>query len=165
MALQALTLVAEREGGGFLWRRRQYDIAAISPCRGRSSHVGGAIAARGRAGIGSFRCAAAPAPPRLRTRVLLRPCPQSPSPRIPVPTPSSCPCPLVYISHPPAPASPFPSPAANPRAPTLLRSCLRVPHRPCLHDRVSLPTSARPEDRSIAREVRGRHLVTRAPGN
>ena len=45
MALQALTLVAEREGGTFLWRRRQYDSAAISPCRGRSSHVGGAISA------------------------------------------------------------------------------------------------------------------------
>ena len=45
MALQALTYLAEREGGGFLRRRQQYNIAAISTCRGRSSLVGGTCGA------------------------------------------------------------------------------------------------------------------------
>ena len=43
MALQALTSVAERERGEFLWRRQQNDIAATALCPGRSSHVGGTI--------------------------------------------------------------------------------------------------------------------------
>ena len=45
MALQALTYLAEREGSGFSWQRRQYDIAAIPTCRCRSSHVGGTFGA------------------------------------------------------------------------------------------------------------------------
>ena len=45
MALQALTSVAEKEGGQFLWRRQQYDIAAAASCPGRSSHARGNISA------------------------------------------------------------------------------------------------------------------------
>ena len=45
MALQALTSVAKREGDQFLWRRQQYDIAAVASCPGRSSRARGNISA------------------------------------------------------------------------------------------------------------------------
>lgn len=45
MALQALTWVAEREGGVFLRRRQQYDVVASASCPGRSSRARGNISA------------------------------------------------------------------------------------------------------------------------
>ena len=45
MALQALTSVAKKEGGQFVWRRKQYDIVATASCPGRSSHARGNISA------------------------------------------------------------------------------------------------------------------------